>query len=82
MAIHKREFANTSLIDGYLELYQATNTTAYHTSYRVPGSAFKYKCSFGFALEDDSNPDRIIICEGSRKADFSSVTDTCIREFS
>ena len=80
MQLHKREYADTSIIDGFLQLYEAVNTTAFHAGYRVPGTAFKYKCSSGFALEDDSNPDRIIKCEGSRKADFSSVTDTCLRK--
>ena len=81
MGRHLRTYADTSVIDGYLYLYQAVDPSSYHVDYRVPGTAFKYKCSTGFGLPDYSNPDREILCQGNRKADFSEVTENCKREY-
>ena len=81
MGRYLRDYADTSVIDGYLHLYQAVDPTSNHVDYRVPGTAFKYKCSTGFGLQDYSNPDREIMCQGNRKADFSAVTENCKRKF-
>ena len=82
MGRYLRTYADTSVIDGYLHLYQAVDPTANHVDYRVPGTAFRYKCSTGFGLPDYSNPDREILCQGNRKADFSAVTENCKRKYS
>ena len=81
MGRYLRDYADTSVIDGYLHLYQAVDPTSNHVDYRVPGTAFKYKCSTGFGLPDYSNPDREIMCQGNRKADFSAVTENCKRKY-
>ena len=75
---HLRQFADTSLRDGWLWLHAAGADS--NINYRVPGTEFKYKCSSGFELDDFTNPDRVLKCEGSRKVDFSSVTKRCIRK--
>ena len=80
MGRYLRNYADTSVVDGYLHLYAAVDPAAYNVDYRVPGTAFKYECSAGFGLDDYSNPDREIKCEGNRKADFSSVSEICKRK--
>ena len=80
MGRNLRDYADTSVVDGYLHLYEAVDPTSYDVDYRVPGTAFHYKCSTGFGLPDYSNPDREIICQGNRKSDFSAVTENCKRK--
>ena len=73
-----RQYADTRIIDGWLELYAAGAES--DTDYRIPGTEFKYKCKSGWEREDFTNPDNLIQCQGSRKADFSAVTLMCIRK--
>ena len=78
METRLRQFADTTVIDGWLELYAAGAES--NTNYRIPGTEFKYKCKNGWEREDYTNPDNLIQCQGSRKADFSGVTLKCIRK--
>ena len=78
METRLRQFADTTVIDGWLELYAAGAES--NTNYRIPGTEFKYKCKNGWEREDYTNPDNLIQCQGSRKADFSAVTLKCIRK--
>ena len=32
-------------------------------------------------MDDFTNPDKELICQGSRKVDFSSIDKICIRKF-
>ena len=72
------EYADTSLVTGWLGIVGAE--TGFFTAHRIPGTAFKYKCSRGFTVTTDSNPDQVLVCLGSRLVDFSSVS-SCVREY-
>ena len=70
--------ADTSLAEGWLELVGPD--TGSFSAYRIPGTAFKYKCSTGFEVMADSNPEQVLVCQGSRLVDFSAV-QRCFRKF-
>ena len=70
--------ADTSLAEGWLELVGPD--TGSFSAYRIPGTAFKYKCSTGFEVMADSNPEQVLVCQGSRLVDFSAV-QRCLRKF-
>ena len=78
MQTRLREHAYTRIIDGWLELYAPGAES--NTGYRIPGTEHKYKCKEGWEREDYTNPDNLIQCQGSRKADFSAITLKCIRK--
>ena len=71
--------ADTSLTEGWLGLVGAD--TGSFSAHRIPGTAFKYRCSTGFEVSSDSNPDQVLVCQGSRLVDFSAV-QRCVRKFS
>ena len=70
--------ADTSLAEGWLGLVGAH--TGSFSAHRIPGTAFKYKCSTGFEVSQGSNPDQVLVCQGSRLVDFSAV-QSCSRKF-
>ena len=46
------------------------------------GQGYKYKCSPGFWIKSlEDNPDQELYCQGSRKVDFSGITEDCVRKF-
>ena len=71
--------ADTSLAQGWLGL-EAADTGSF-SAHRIPGTAFKYRCSTGFEVSTDSNPEQVLVCHGSRRVDFSQV-QSCSRKFS
>ena len=64
--------ANNSLAKGWLGIVGAD--TGGHTSYRIPGTRMKYKCSAGFVLPNATNPDQLLECNGNMKVDTSHIT--------
>ena len=72
------EYADTSQVSGWLGLVGAQS--GFFTSHRIPGTAFRYKCSRGFTVSTDSNPEQVLVCLGSRLVDFSAVS-SCVREY-
>ena len=71
------DLADTSQVQGWLGLSGAD--TGSFSAHRIPGTAFKYKCSTGFEVSTNSNPDQLLVCQGSLLVDFSSVS-TCVRK--
>ena len=73
------EFADSSLVNGWLQIMGAGAETDASLNYRIPGTEFKYRCSDGFYLPNKTNPDQMLQCQGSRLVDTSAVT-SCIRK--
>ena len=69
------EFADSSLIPGWLELKSAL--TGFSVDQRVAGTQYNYRCSEGFELPDHSNPDQVLTCQGTRAVDTSAVS-SCV----
>ena len=72
------EFADNSLIPGWLEL--KSGLSGFSVEQRVAGTQFNYRCSQGFELPDHSNPDQVLTCQGTRAVDTSAVT-SCVGKF-
>ena len=56
---------------GWLEL--KSPNTGFDRKYRIPGTSMKYKCSRGFDLANDTNPEQVLTCQASRLVDLSNV---------
>ena len=71
------EFADNSEISGWLEI--KTASPGFNTKYRVPGTTFQYRCSEGFELPTNENPDQDMVCEGSRRVLTDDIV-SCVRK--
>ena len=71
------EFADNSEISGWLEI--KTASPGFNTKYRVPGATFQYRCSEGFELPTNENPDQDMVCEGSRRVLTDDIV-SCVRK--
>ena len=72
------QFADNSQASGWLHLMRGGADS--HTSHRIPGTEFEYKCSSGFYLDNKTNPDQSLFCQGNMLVDTTSVA-SCIRKF-
>ena len=78
MEYQLRDLANTSLADGWLQRISAD--TGFNLNYRIPGTRMKYKCSAGFSLPNNSNPDQILSCSANRKVETTHIAH-CERKY-
>ena len=73
-------FADNNKAKGWLQIKDGVDDAL--TTYRVPGTSFNYNCSIGYFLKSsETNPDQPLYCQGSRKVDFSGITENCVRKF-
>ena len=44
---------------------------------KIPGTSFNFKCSLGFGLADDSNPDQVLSCTTNRRVEGLDTIQEC-----
>ena len=72
-------FADNNKAKGWLQLKGGVSDEVW--SYRVPGTSYNYNCSMAyFLLSSETNPDQPLYCQGSRRVDFSGITEQCVRK--
>ena len=71
------EFADNTEISGWLEI--KTASPGFDIKYRVPGTTFQYRCSTGFELPTNENPDQNLVCQGNKRV-FTDDIVTCVRK--
>ena len=72
------QFADNAIASGSLEISGPGAES--NMNYRIPGTEFKYKCSSGYYLPNQTNPDQILQCQGNRLVDTSFITN-CVRKY-
>ena len=73
------DFADNTEISGWLEI--KTASPGFNINYRVPGTTFQYRCSTGFELPTNENPDQNLVCQGNKRV-FTDDIVTCVRKYS
>ena len=43
----------------------------------IPGTSFNYKCSTGFGVADESNPDQVLSCTANFKVEGLDAIQIC-----